>query len=1107
MRSLLVFFMLLVTVQAEATHLMGGEITWDCLAGGQYRFTLRLYRDCNGIPGPGNATLRVHNQPSVSMIPLTLVSQVDISPQCNGSGPTITCAGGGAGAVEEFIYQSVPVTLQGVPPPQGWIFTFDNCCRNGAITNLQTPNTYGFTLRAIMYPYNGQNEDPCFDSSPEFAEKPATIVCTGNPFTYNHNAYDRDLDSLSYSWAEPLDDFIGAFVSPTNPPPIPFAAGYSVTSPMPGTQQDPGNVPASIDPYTGEISFTSFTAGNFVSTVKVESWKCGQKVAEIFREIQIVLIPCGVNTPPDIVPPFIDPATGLYTLFADTVDAGDTVSFTFSASDVELLPTGGVQSVTLTATGSQFGAGFTNTMGGCLNPPCATLTPPPALTGTGGVTTVFSWVTSCKHFSYNNPCFAHANTYTFVFRVQDDFCPVPSYSLATISITIRAKPLLAAPVLHCLAVDSTGHVLLTWEAPPDTSGSFDSYHIFSSTGPAGPFAEIDSLFGYSQTTYLDTNVNANAAPVYYYIRTRSGCGGLFYSSSSDTLESIHLSAMLPGNGTVALSWNALSNPSPATASNVYLVYREHPQGTWMLIDSASSTSSFDTITICNDTLRYRIEMYDTFGCYSISSIDTVSTTNDDFLLFAGNDISICNGDSVMLGGLPTAPSGSMLSWSPGASLSDTTSFNPVASPAASQVYIVSATLNSCASTDTLVVTVDILPVASAGVDTALCAGDSIQLLASGGTGYQWTPAAGLDDPLIPGPVASPSSSLMYHVTVSDINGCSAADSVLVTVHSLPVASAGSDVAVCSGSSITLNATGGNVYSWSPAAGLSDPAIAAPAASPSVTTVYIVTVTDTNNCKSMDTVKVNVNANPVATAGSDITICSGDSIMLHAGGGNAYQWFPSPGLTSDTIPDPAAAPLVTTTYTVTVYDSNGCYSTDDITVFTTTKPDASFDISYLISCDGAEASFMNTSTGSASYIWQLGDGSFTGASDPVHTYPFGGTYYITLIAMNGQCRDTMQLTQSLSDIVQYTGLKAPNVFSPNGDGINDRFIVDMNTDLASCAWLKVYNRWGNLLYEAAGANMQWDGRTMDGVAVPAGTYFYIVGINEYEVRGVVTLLYE
>ncbi|HYG49594.1 MAG TPA: hypothetical protein VD905_01775, partial [Flavobacteriales bacterium] len=119
---------------------MGGEITWQCQGGGQYIFTLMVYRDCNG-PGFTTAGISLHvwGHPTVSTIPMNFIAQTDISPTCTvvAGGPSqITCAGGGSGAIEKYEFQSAPVTLAGVPPSTGWTFTYHNFSRNLAIDNL-----------------------------------------------------------------------------------------------------------------------------------------------------------------------------------------------------------------------------------------------------------------------------------------------------------------------------------------------------------------------------------------------------------------------------------------------------------------------------------------------------------------------------------------------------------------------------------------------------------------------------------------------------------------------------------------------------------------------------------------------------------------------------------------------------------------------------------------------------------------------------------------------------------------------------------------------------------------------------------------------------------
>lgn len=619
----LLLLFVVISFTARASHLMGGEITWDCQGGGTYVFTMKLYRDCNGITTSPLVSINVTNHPTVSTISLTLISQTDISPSCNASGPTISCSAAEsepgwptspttiAGAVQESVFQSAPIALPGIPPAAGWIFTYDDCCRNPTITNLQTPTAYGFTLRAVMYAYLGMNENPCFDSSPKFLESPSTIICIGNPFTYNHNAYDPDLDSLSYSWAEPLDDFSGTFNPPVNPAPVPFAPGYSFSSPLPGTLQNAANVPATINSHTGEISFTSYTQGNFVTVVKVESWKCGQKVAEIYREMQIVLLPCASNPPPAVT----------FSSFADTVYAGMPVDFTIIGADAGFLSDGVTpQSLTLTASGSQFGAGFTSTTTGCFNPPCATLTAAPPITSVTNVSSQFHWQTDCNHLSTNSSCNTHSNTYTFVFKTKDDFCPAPAENISTVSITVL-PPVVLSPQPRCISVLPNGDVVLNWTPSVDSTGAFNCYLIYSSNSPGGPYTLVDSIFSLGTSTYTHVGANANAGSVYYYIQTRTTCGSWVQSPALDTVHTIHLDVINPANGTAVLNWNSIASPSMSSTTGVYQVYMEYPAGTWSLIGTTTSTSMVDTVYICNAPLNFQIIEADTTGCNFVSNID------------------------------------------------------------------------------------------------------------------------------------------------------------------------------------------------------------------------------------------------------------------------------------------------------------------------------------------------------------------------------------------------------------------------------------------------------------------------------------------------------
>lgn len=141
--------------------------------------------------------------------------------------------------------------------------------------------------------------------------------------------------------------------------------------------------------------------------------------------------------------------------------------------------------------------------------------------------------------------------------------------------------------------------------------------------------------------------------------------------------------------------------------------------------------------------------------------------------------------------------------------------------------------------------------------------------------------------------------------------------------------------ICLGQSVQLTApsTGATRYSWSPAAGLNDSHIYNPIATPTASTVYTLSVYDADWNVTQYVYIVNVSA-PIASAGPDVFVCSGDSAQIFASGGVAYSWSPVAGLNSTTIANPLVYTTATTTYTVTVTNMSGCSTTDQVTVYVT-----------------------------------------------------------------------------------------------------------------------------------------------------------------------------
>jgi gliding motility-associated-like protein len=407
----------------------------------------------------------------------------------------------------------------------------------------------------------------------------------------------------------------------------------------------------------------------------------------------------------------------------------------------------------------------------------------------------------------------------------------------------------------------------------------------------------------------------------------------------------------------------------------------------------------------------------------------------------------------------------------------------------------------------LPLTINALPVASAGSNAVICNGDTIQLNASGGTIYSWTPATGLDNPNVNNPNANPTTTTNYTVTVTDNNSCSKDAQVTITVNPLPAVSAGNAVAICLDKSVTLNATGATNYSWSPATGLDNPASGSPVASPTTTTVYTVTGTDANNCSASSSVTVTVNPLPTAVASADTSICNFTTITLNASGAQNYSWTPATGLSNAQIANPDASPNTTTTYTVTITDANGCTDTEEVLIDVNPQPQSDFDIDpskTIGNCEGVTATFVNNSSDALSYLWDLGFAFTTTEDEPTHTFQFGGNATIRLISYNNFCTDTLYKTftmPTVGDILK----NIPNAFTPNNDGINDCYDLGSQNEFYGCSRWTILNRWGEEIYRSKNPGDCWNGkRESDGAEMPAGTYFYLIKIFDSTRQGALLL---
>lgn len=256
--------------------------------------------------------------------------------------------------------------------------------------------------------------------------------------------------------------------------------------------------------------------------------------------------------------------------------------------------------------------------------------------------------------------------------------------------------------------------------------------------------------------------------------------------------------------------------------------------------------------------KYYLRLTDSYGCFNTDSVFV--DVKDHVTLFAGNDTTICQTDGFFL---KTVSDALHYQWTPATYLSNDTAKRPYTTPLASVTYHVVANIGKCSTQDDVAITAVPYPATNAGPDQAICPewGVDVQLNATGGSTYLWTPSTFLNNRNISNPIAQrPSASIRYIVTATDTLGCPkpVRDTVWVMVHPQVIANAGpSDTIVVLGQPLLLHGTGGIRYLWSPAPSLNSDTIQNPTALPQGNIRYTVTVTSANGCTASDFIDVTV----------------------------------------------------------------------------------------------------------------------------------------------------------------------------------------------------------------------------------------------------------
>ena len=1018
----------------------------------RYEITVVIYNNCGHPAIRLTAPVAIYDQATGAKIPLTTLNYSNLSggnmniPQTSIStclGPSIPAGCTVSGVSQPYQLQYFIGIVNLPTTNQGFYAVWTDGTRNTDISNLFDPSNQNMSL------YSTLSAPSLPNSSPVFSDIAVAVVC-GNDTTYLlNNAVDPDGDRLTYSFGQPYG--IGSLPANFTPPPtgVPYVTGYTSNAPF---STMGGNYAAINPTTGTAKYYATVVGRKYVVAVDVNEFRTINNrqvlIGTTRRDLQLVVANCPSTTPPTLPTTVAtNPIPRNY-----TVEAGGTLTIplvttqadghglTMTVTSVLLDGTGGYNATlggnpgTLTqgnpagtakitvptTTGtppppSTITSSFVYTAGcnearanpydvslsikddGCAGKLVAdllriTVTKPAgpnaiagdeaicglntthSYTASGGAAPQISWravggtIVGSNTASPVQVTWPTAGTFTLVARGITQYGCLTDSVTKTItvspapSLTVTGNQTICQGSSTTLTVNGGGTYTVTGGATPVTG--------------TGPFV----LSPAATTTYTITGV-----------ATGTACG-----ATTQVTVTVNLLPTANAGTAVAICSGATGQLGTAgVAGNTY---------SWSPATGLSSTTVANpTVTLTNTTSTaitqtYTLTTTTAAGCTGTATV--VVTVSPQPTANAGTAVAICSGATGQLGTAGVA--GNTYSWSPATGLSSATVANPTVTltnttgAAITQTYTLTITnAGGCTGTATVVVTVNPQPAANAGAAVAICSGATGQLGAAGvaGNTYSWSPATGLSSTTVANPTVTLTNTTGAPITqtytlTTTAAGCTGTATVVVTVNPLPTANAGLAVAICSGVTGQLGATGvaGNTYSWSPATGLSSATAANPTVTltnttgAAITQTYTLTTTNAGGCTGTATVVVTVNPQPAANAGSAVAICSGATGQLGAAGitGLTYSWSPATGLSSATVANPTVTltnttgAAITQTYTLTTTNAGGCTGTATVVVTVNPLPTANAGPAVAI-CSGATGQLGAAGITGLTYSWSPSTG--------------------------------------------------------------------------------------------------------------------------------------
>lgn len=382
-------------------------------------------------------------------------------------------------------------------------------------------------------------------------------------------------------------------------------------------------------------------------------------------------------------------------------------------------------------------------------------------------------------------------------------------------------------------------------------------------------------------------------------------------------------------------------------------------------------------------------------------------------------------------------------------------------------------------------------------DTLICNIDTLQLQSfssTNGAVFKWSPSYNIIGTGLEKPFVYPQKTTTYNVSVT-YKGCVTNDSVTVNVIDKVTLNLPADTTICKTDSLEIvPSTNALYFIWSPPGGLSNTSVATPKAAPLTNTTYDL-LASVGKCTATDAININVVPYPSANAGNDVSICFGKTAQLNANiEGSAFTWSPPEGLVNPNSLTTVAGPQSTMHYVLSVTDTKGCPKPVTDTVVVNVVPK-------VIAFAGNDTMIVRQqplqldAKGGTNYEWTPSYNlSNPLIANPIAIFTDGPdtlTYSVKVSTPEG-CfsRDSIKIYVFNTK----PEIFVPNAFTPNSDGLNDVFRATV-AGMKQFYYMRIYNRWGQLLFNTGTPNKGWDG-TFNGDKQPSGAYVYAIQGIDY-----------